>query len=175
MTGFRRIDPYDFSGEPARMIGKDWTLITAAKGESVNTMTASWGAIGEMWSKPAAFTFIRPQRYTHAFVQQAGQYSIGFFAEKYRRQLALCGQVSGRDVDKIQECGFGVQWADGIPYIAQAHTVLLCQTMAVQRLDPSGFAAPEIDSRWYEQKDYHDLFIAAITGVLVRAEEPAAE
>ena len=168
MTEFQRIDPYDFAGKPAQMIGREWTLITAARGGQVNTMTASWGAVGEMWGRPVAFTFIRPQRYTHAFVQEAGQYSIGFFDQEYRGRLALCGRVSGRETDKVKECDFTVQWEDRVPYIAQAHTVLLCKTMAIQRLDPAGFTMPETDSKWYEEKDYHDIFIAGITGVLVR-------
>ena len=45
-----------------KMIGKDWMLITAADPDTgaVNTMTASWGAMGELWNKDVCFIFIRP-------------------------------------------------------------------------------------------------------------------
>ena len=35
-------------------IGKQWMLITAADGEKVNDMTASWGGLGVIWGKNVA-------------------------------------------------------------------------------------------------------------------------
>ena len=43
MNTFTEITPADISGNPFRLIGKDWMLITAGNKDKANTMTASWG------------------------------------------------------------------------------------------------------------------------------------
>ena len=53
-----------------KLISKEWMLVTAGTSESFNTMTANWGGIGFLWNKPVAFVFIRPERYTHEFIEK---------------------------------------------------------------------------------------------------------
>ena len=65
----KQIKPEELTRNPFQMIGKDWLLITTKKGDKVNTMTASWGGIGWLWNKPVAFVFIRPERFTHGFIE----------------------------------------------------------------------------------------------------------
>jgi flavin reductase (DIM6/NTAB) family NADH-FMN oxidoreductase RutF len=78
MNGFREIDPRELQDNVFRLIGSDWMLITAADKDKVNTMTASWGGVGELWNKNVAFTFIRPTRYTYEFVENFKQNKINF-------------------------------------------------------------------------------------------------
>ena len=87
MSEFREISPYELAENPFELIGKDWALVTAKNGDSCNTMTASWGGIGIMWNKPAAFTFIRPQRFTFGLMESDDYYSLSFYDEKYRDAL----------------------------------------------------------------------------------------
>ena len=68
MNTFEVIKPEELDANAFSTIGKDWLLITAEVDGNVNTMTASWGGLGVMWHKNAAFIFIRPQRYTKAQV-----------------------------------------------------------------------------------------------------------
>ena len=106
---FRTIAPKDLEKNVFDLIGKDWMLITAQKADgSANTMTASWGGLGVNWGMPVATVYIRHSRYTLPFVEEAGGFSLCFFDEAYRSQLAYCGKVSGRDEDKIAHCGFTV-------------------------------------------------------------------
>lgn len=67
-------------------IGKEWMLITAETEKdgkpTANTMTASWGGLGRLWNKDVAFAFIRPQRYTKEFVDNADTFSLCFFGGK---------------------------------------------------------------------------------------------
>ena len=51
MKGFHEILPSDIENA-IKLIGDDWMLITAANGENVNTMTASWGSFGVLWNRP---------------------------------------------------------------------------------------------------------------------------
>ena len=66
----RKIKPEDIDRSPVQMIGREWMLVTAGTHGDFNTMTASWGAIGELWNKPVAMVFIRPQRFTYGFAEK---------------------------------------------------------------------------------------------------------
>ncbi|MES9144000.1 hypothetical protein ABEP44_12785, partial [Cutibacterium acnes] len=63
MKNFIEIKPEELNQSPFKLIGSDWTLITAEKEGKANTMTASWGGLGVMWGKNVAYIVIRPQRY----------------------------------------------------------------------------------------------------------------
>ena len=41
-----------------KMIADDWALVSAADGKDWNTMTISWGGVGELWGKDVVFVFI---------------------------------------------------------------------------------------------------------------------
>jgi len=60
----KEINIRDIKKSPVELISDGWGLVTAGNENSFNTMTVSWGALGEIWGKDAAFVFIRPQRYT---------------------------------------------------------------------------------------------------------------
>ena len=80
-------------------------LITAGNEQKCNTMTASWGGLGELWKHYVSFIFVRPQRYTLEFIEKEGYYSLCFFGPEYRQALNLCGSKSGREVDKDAATG----------------------------------------------------------------------
>lgn len=163
---FEKIDPKALDQNVFSLIGDQWMLITAGKQDQCNTMTASWGGLGVLWGKPVATVYIRPQRYTLEFVEREDTFTLCFFGEQYRKALALCGSKSGRDVDKVKECGFTVATAEGAPYFEEADLVLVCKKAYWQDMDPTHFLDGEIDSKWYPGKDYHRIFIGEIVEVL---------
>ena len=67
-TNFIEIAANDIEGNTFTQIGKDFMLITAKKGDKINTMTASWGGLGVLWNKNVAYIVVRPQRYTKEFI-----------------------------------------------------------------------------------------------------------
>ena len=107
----KRIDPKEIGQNVFSLIGDQWMLITAGTAEQCNTMTASWGGLGVLWGAPMATCYIRPQRYTREFVDREEYFTLAFFDEEHRKALALCGSKSGREVDKVRECGFTVKTA----------------------------------------------------------------
>ena len=124
----RKLDVKDLKDNVFSLIGDQWMLITAGTADSCNTMTASWGGLGILWGEPAATVYIRPQRYTKEFVDREGYFTLSFFGPEYKKELALCGAKSGREVDKVKECGFTVACGEGgAPYFEQARLVLVWQ------------------------------------------------
>ena len=59
----KEINIKELSGNFVKMISEDWALLTAGENDCFNTMTVSWGGIGELWGKDVCFVFVRPQRY----------------------------------------------------------------------------------------------------------------
>ena len=121
-----------------------------------------------IWGGPSAICYIRPQRYTKEFVDREEYFTLAFFGEEYRPALSLCGSKSGRDVDKVKECGFTVKSAAcGAPYFEEAGVVLVCRKRFAQDMDPENMPR-EIKDKWYPQRDYHTLYIGEIVEVLVQ-------
>ena len=160
------VDPKTLSENVFSLIGDKWMLITAGNSERCNTMTASWGGLGVIWGTPAATCYIRPQRYTKEFVDREEYFTLTFFGEEWRKALSLCGSKSGRDVDKVKECGFTVKTAAcGAPYFEQADLVLVCRKRFAQEMDPANIPQ-DVKEKWYPNQDYHTMYIGEIVEVL---------
>lgn len=83
--GFVEKDIHELSFNVFDKINKEWMLITAGTQSDCNTMTASWGGLGNFWNnKPVITTYIRPQRYTKEFVDANETFTVSFLGEKYR-------------------------------------------------------------------------------------------
>lgn len=164
---FREISPEELVGNPFSMIGKEWMLLTARREDGgFNCMTASWGGLGILWNKPVMYCFIRPQRYTHEFSEAGERMSAAFFSEDYRRALALCGRVSGRDTDKITDAGLH-PYLDGEDILYREARVVLCGRKIYRgRIEPDGFFGDAGPSQ-YPKKDYHTVYVYEIERVLV--------
>lgn len=166
---FQRIDPKNLKDNVFSLIGGQWMLVTAGTEEKCNTMTASWGGLGVLWGAPAATCYIRPQRYTKEFLDREEYFTLTFFDEEYRKALSLCGSKSGRDMDKIKECGFTVRTAAcGAPYFEQARLVLVCRKRFVQEMDPARIPQ-DVKEKWYPQQDYHTMYIGEIVEAYCQA------
>ena len=164
----RNIKPKDISKNVFSAIGDQWMLITAGTAEKCNTMTASWGGLGVIWGAPAATCYIRPQRYTKEFVDREEFFTLSFFGEEHRKALQLCGSKSGREVDKVKECGFTVQTAEcGAPYFEEAELVLVCRKRFAQPMDEANIPQ-DVRDKFYPEKDYHTLYIGEIVEVLAK-------
>jgi flavin reductase (DIM6/NTAB) family NADH-FMN oxidoreductase RutF len=169
MDQFQTVAIENFNLNPFQRIGKDWMLVTAEKEGKVNSLTASWGGIGVIWNKNAAFIFIRESRYTKEFIDSSDTFSLSFFdSEKDKEMLSYMGKVSGREEDKIKGANLTVNHKEHIPYFEEASMVLLCKKMCHQLLKADSFLLDTIDSQFYKDKDYHELYIGEIIEILSR-------
>lgn len=167
-TEFIEIEPTAIEGNPIRMIGQEWMLMTAGTPDHFNTMTASWGALGELWFKPVCFCFVRPQRYTYEFMERSTAFTLSFFDEIFKPQLNVCGSRSGRETDKVAECGFSPRAAqNGSVFFDEARLVIECAKIYHHDLDPQSMLAPEIMKN-YPEGDFHRMYVGEITRVLAR-------
>ena len=151
-------------------------LITAWDGEKgrANAMTASWGCMGELWNKPVAVCFVRPQRFTHTLTEKADRVSLCFFGDDYRQELGkIFGRKSGRDGDKAAEAGFHYTYLDGVPAFEEAKLVLVCRKMYTDLIKEENFLDKEVDAACYPAKDYHTVYVCEVEKAYISS--PAAK
>lgn len=168
MSNFKTITPEELQKNPFHLIGKEWMLIAASKGDKTNAMTASWGGVGIMWNKPVAYIAIRQTRYTKEFVDAGDKLSLNFFGENFRKELAYFGKVSGRDEDKIAKTDMKVSANDGAPIFEDAQTVLVCRKLFAQRYDENSFIDKSLLENFYGKDSMHTLYIVEIEKILVK-------
>ncbi len=161
----KEINIRDIKDNLVKMISDDWALVSAADGEKWNTMTISWGGVGELWGKDVVFAFIRPQRYTKEFMDKSDYFTVSFFDDQYKDALKICGTKSGRDCDKINLAGLSAQFDGEAVYPTEARLVIKCRKIAVQKMDNAGFIDSSIESN-YKSGDYHFIYVGEIEKVL---------
>lgn len=148
------------------LFNKKWALLTAEKDGKVNTMTVSWGQTGILWNKCVATVYVRPSRYTKEFIEYADAFSLSFLNEKYRKELAYLGKVSGRDEDKIGKSGLTVVHHDITPYFSEAEEVFICKTLYKQDMLENSFLDEKMKNAMYPEKDWHTQYIGEILTIL---------
>lgn len=147
-------------------IGKEWMLVTAGNKDSFNMMTASWGCLGWLWNKPVAVVFVRPERFTHGFVEEQEYMTLSFLGheEEARKIYNVCGSKSGRDMNKAEATGLKpVVTESGSVTYEQARLTLECRKLYKDSLKPLSFIDKSL-LKWYggAAGGYHDVYIVEI-------------
>lgn len=165
---FKKTSVYDLSFNVFEEINKNWMLITAKNSDGkVNTMTASWGMMGEIWGKEAVTVYIRQSRYTKEFVDSQEYFTLSLF-DGYKKELGILGSKSGRDGDKISEVGFTIEEVDNQPTFSQCKAVLVCKKMYQDDIAIKDMKE-DIVKAMYQDGDQHTMYIAEIVGCYVNA------
>ena len=164
---FVEIAPTTLGDNVFQVIGRDAMLITAGTPAHFNTMTASWGGWGHLWHRDVTFCFVRPQRHTLSFMEQAEYYTLCFFDKEHQAALDYCGSHSGRDVDKIAATGLTPTVdATGAVYFAEARLALVCRKLYAQDLTADSFVDRAIIGEAYPEADFHRMYVGQIVHCL---------
>ncbi|MCQ2118836.1 MAG: flavin reductase [Bacteroidales bacterium] len=155
------------------LIAKQWMLVTAGTRESYNTMTANWGGVGYIWHRNVAFVFVRPERYTHDFMEREDIFTLSFYPEEYREALSICGTKSGRDIDKAAATGLvPEELPSGAMTFSQARLTLQCRKLFKSEMKDADFIERSIVDRWYgENGGFHTVYVAEIEKVYVNGDD----
>jgi len=167
----KEISVKDLQLNPMEQIAHQWMLVTAGDEKNgYNTMTASWGHLGSVWGHggglPTSVIFVRPQRYTKAFVDREDLYTLCFFKPEYKQALGYLGSHSGRDGDKVAAAGLTPVFGEGCTWFAEADLVLVCRKLYRATLLEEHFLDHSVVEECYPERDFHDLYIGEIVRVL---------
>jgi len=123
-------------------------LLSVTGAEKPNIITLSWAA--NVCSKPPTIAVgIRPNRYSHKMVQDAGDFVLNIPSAEQIEATVFSGTKSGREFDKFAECGFTAAKASKVisPMIEECPINIECKTTQIVGLGS------------------HDLFIAEVVAV----------
>lgn len=176
MNDFIKVSPDELPGNAIRMFNKGWALLTAGDREKWNTMTISWGQLGELWTLPVCTVFVRPARYTYSFMERSDSYTVCLFDEgAYRRELGVLGSESGRDIDKMSGCGLTpVALEGGLTAFREARIVLVIDKLYDHQFDPKQMpedimkTAKPFNYSGVADDDLHRLYIGKIREAYLR-------
>ena len=160
------------SYEVFRMFNDRWALATAGSPEHYNTMTIGWGTLGTIWGpphkgKPIVTIFVSPARYTHEYLEENDYFTVSFFPEEYRKDLALLGSRSGREGDKVALTGLTpVPVEHGVDF-AQSELTFVCRKLYTHQFEKEQ-VPPEVADWIYTRVPPHTMFIGEVVDVIER-------
>ncbi|MCQ2611222.1 MAG: flavin reductase [Treponema sp.] len=158
---FVKTDLYDLNFNVFQEINKNWTLVAAknSQGKS-NALTASWGAMGEIWGTEAATVYIRHSRYTKQFIDDSQYFTISLF-NGHKDALGVMGSKSGKNCDKVKEAGLTPAEVEGQPTFEEASGVLICKKIFNTDIKMQDMS-DELKNQFYKDGDIHTMYIGQI-------------
>lgn len=146
------------------LFNKKWALVSAGKPDDFNVMTVSWGSLGTLWSRAIVTVYIKPCRYTHQFMENNEYFTVSFYDEKYRRDMALLGRLSGRDGDKVAQTKLQpIACGDSVSF-SQARVTILCRKIYQHDFQREGIPE-EVIERYYQTEEPHTMYIGEVVEV----------
>lgn len=142
-------------------------FLVAKKDDKVNVMQIGWGFLGFMWNHSHMIVAVRPTRYTYELLKDADEFVVSIPKKgQMKEELRICGTKSGRDIDKINECGF--KMVDGskvsVPHIDGCRISYECKVDYKAQLDPDKLD-PSINKGSYPQGDHHLILMGKIVEI----------
>jgi flavin reductase (DIM6/NTAB) family NADH-FMN oxidoreductase RutF len=170
---FKRISPEEIPDNVFKLVGKDFTVVTAGKEDHYNSMTASGGGWGLLFMRPSAWCILRADRYTLEIIQKEQTYTMSYFPDEYKKQVLFLGSESGRDSEKMKEVELtSVQTPFGNISFKEARLVMECKLTALTTATPDDFFTQEtkdyINEAYQEANVYRKLVFGEITHVWVK-------
>lgn len=157
----------EFNTDIFKLFDDHWALVTAGTPEDYNTMTISWGSLGTIWAprgngRQIATIYIKPSRYTFNYLEKSDYYTISFFPEEKRKDLAYLGSHSGRDEDKLAATSLTpVEKSHGTMGFAEAILTLVCHKLYSDGFKKENIPA-EIVAAYYDGEEPHHFYIGEI-------------
>lgn len=144
---------------------KDGCLLTAGNIESFNTMTIGWAQVGRLWNKEVMTVYVRPNRYTHSFIEDNDYFTLTFFYPSYKKTMSYLGSVSGKDENKVQIAKLNpIQVGLSVGF-KEAYTTILCKKIYKSTLNLANLE-DESKKRYYTFGEVHDVYVGEIIEVI---------
>jgi flavin reductase (DIM6/NTAB) family NADH-FMN oxidoreductase RutF len=95
--------------------------------EAYNVLTIGWTGIINT-HPPMTYISVRPSRYSYDIIKESGNFAINLTTTAMCKQVDFCGVRSGKDIDKVEKCGFHLLEAKKIdaPIIEECPIALEC-------------------------------------------------
>ncbi|MBQ9512711.1 MAG: flavin reductase [Lachnospiraceae bacterium] len=172
-----KIEVFDYASEIMKGFPKGILLNTQA--EKFNSMIIGWGHLGIVWGKPTFHVYVREHRFTKEQLDKTDSFSVSVPLDKPDPVIMkVCGTLSGRTVDKVQEANLVLEEPDVIdtPALKNYPLTLECKKLYAQEQilgdipeDIRKVMYPQdVDSSYYRaNKDAHTMYIGEIVSAYI--------
>lgn len=172
---FKKTEPTELKDNVFKLVGQDYTVITAGTDSIYNSMTASYGGWGQLFELPVTWCFLNASRYTLEFIKKEQTYTMSYFPDKYKEQVLFFGSKSGRGSQKMKENILtSVKTPSGNITYKEAKLIIECKLVSITETNPKDFYL-EKGKTFVEKglkdgngKEYHKLVLGEITNVWVK-------
>lgn len=146
----------------ANMPGPGLLLTAGIEG---NPITVGWLTFGISWGVPIVQVMVRPSRYSFELMEGCQEFVINIPGEGMKPAIGICGSKSGRDIDKIHECGLthGESRHVPVPFITESSIHLECRTVHTNDVINSTIKT-DFAKKFYPTGDFHKVYWGEILG-----------
>ena len=124
-----------------------------------NVFTVAW--VGTICSKPPMLSIsVRPERLSYDYIKESMEFTINLPTRKQTKEVDFCGVRSGRQIDKIKECGFTLQEGEKVKssYIKECPVNIECKVKDIIKLGShdmfiADVLCSHIDEDLFDEKD----------------------
>lgn len=147
-------------------LSKSKALLITKRDDKINAMQIGWGYMGYMWKKPSIIISVRHSRYSYELLRKSDEFVVSIpESDEFKEALKICGTKSGKDVDKIEMCGFNMEEGTNVtvPHIKGCLSYE-CKVMYKQTID-SELVNEQLHDLSYKNNDYHVMIYGEIIAV----------
>ena len=157
---------YNFNAEKNLDILSKSAFLTTKYGDKINTMVIGWGTIGTMWGLPVFIAMVRKSRFSYELLQKAHEFTVTLpYGELPPSALTVCGEASGRTMDKLAACGLSVCPGQKMntPVLDLPGMHFECKTVYERPMGEENLNKA-LNELWYTKNpdNYHVFFIGEI-------------
>lgn len=161
---WRKLRLSNLEMNPVEAFATDWMALSVGNAREFNSMTISWGSIGQLWGKPVVTVYVSSDRYTKKLMDKAEYFTLTAFpkSRKCKDALVYLGSHSGRDEkDKAARAGLTAEFtALGNPVFAEGCMALECRIIYKEEFRRD--LLPSDVKPMYDDMGLHTFYIGEI-------------
>ena len=149
-------------------------ILSAGTKDNYNSMMIGWGTLGVAWKKPVFTVYVKPETYTHEFMEKNSLFTVSFIGGDIYNNFILYGSLSGKDFNKEKMAGTHIKFLDdgGITF-EEATEVFVCKKIAYSHLKEDEVDKSIIDLfnsnlEVYKTTKPHSIYIGEIIGHYIK-------
>jgi flavin reductase (DIM6/NTAB) family NADH-FMN oxidoreductase RutF len=102
-------------------------MVTCIQGDTENVLTVAWTGILNT-KPPRTYIAVRPERFSYELIKQSGVFVINLTTADMVKATDYCGVVSGKNINKFEQCGLKTQPATkvDVPVLTDSPLALEC-------------------------------------------------
>ena len=145
-------------------------VLSVGDKNNYNSMLISWGSLGVAYKKPIFTVYVKPDTYTHEFMEKYDIFTVSFIKNKGSSEFLLYGTLSGRNYNKEKMSGSHIKFLDdgGITF-EEANEVYVCRKLLTshfkeEEVDKSIIELYKSNLEVYQSTNPHSIYIGEIIG-----------